>query len=80
MDEETRQHLEAMEARLMSRITGAQEALIERIRNVEATVAGQTTAIAGLTEIARSTNTLMGTLAGLMTDVARRVTDLEKKA
>jgi hypothetical protein len=86
MDEDTRQHLEAMEARLMSRITGAQEALIERIRTVEATVAGQTTAIAGLTagvaaltEIARSTNTLIGTLAGLMTDVGRRVTDLEKK-
>ena len=80
MDDETRNHLEAMEARLMGRITGAQEALIERIRTVEATVAGLTTAVSGLTELARSTNTLMGTLAGLMTDVGRRVTDLEKKA
>jgi hypothetical protein len=76
MDEETRQYLEAMEARLMSRITGAQGALIElieRIRSVEASVAV-------LTELARSTNTLLGTLAGLMVDVGRRVTDLEKKA
>ena len=80
MDEETRQHLEAMEARLMSRITGAQEALIERIRTVEATVGGLAAAVAALTEIARTTNTMMGTLAGLMTDVGRRVTDLEKKA
>lgn len=73
MDEETRQHLEAMEARLMSRITGAQEALIERMRLNEMT-------IAGLIELTRSGNILIGTLAGLMTDVGRRVTDLEKKA
>jgi hypothetical protein len=72
MDDETRQHLEAMEARLMSRITGAQEALIERMRLSE-------TAIAGLIELTRSTNTLTSILAGLMTDVGRRVTDLEKK-
>jgi hypothetical protein len=80
MDEETRQYLDAMEARLMSRITGAQEALIERIRTVEATVGGLAAAVAALTEIARTTNTLLGTLAALMADVGRRVTDLEKKA
>jgi hypothetical protein len=72
MDDETRQHLEAMEARLMSRITGAQEALIERLRSCEAS-------LAALTEVVRSTNTTMALIANLMTDVARRVTDLEKK-
>jgi hypothetical protein len=72
MDEDTRNHLEAMEARLMSRITGAQEALIERIRGVEATVTA-------LTELARSGNTTMALLVSLMSDVGRRVTDLEKK-
>jgi len=71
-DDELRALLEAMEGRLMSRITNAQEALIERLRATDAT-------IAALTEVTRSTNTLVGTLAGLMVDVGRRVTDLEKK-
>jgi len=73
MDDDTRAHLEAMEARLMGRITNAQEVLIERMRVNEL-------AIAGLTELARSGNTLMATIAGLMTDMAKRVTDLEKKS
>lgn len=73
MDDETRQHLEAMEARLMSRITNAQEVLIERMRLSE-------TSIAGLFELARSGNIMMGTIASLMADMGRRVTDLEKKA
>ena len=80
MDDETRQHLEAMEARLMSRITGAQEALIERIRTVEASVGGLAASVAALTELARATNTTLTLLVNLMTDVGRRVTDLEKKA
>ena len=80
MDDETRQHLEAMEARLMSRITGAQEALIERIRTVEASVGGLAASVAALTELARTTNTTLTLLVNLMTDVGRRVTDLEKKA
>jgi hypothetical protein len=79
MDDETRQHLEAMEARLMSRITGAQEALIERIRTVEASVGGLAASVAALTELARTTNTTLTLLVNLMSDVARRVTDLEKK-
>jgi hypothetical protein len=79
MDDETRQHLEAMEARLMSRITGAQEALIERIRTVEASVGGLAASVAALTELARTTNTTLTLLVNLMTDVGRRVTDLEKK-
>ena len=66
MDDETRQHLEAMEARLMSRITGAQEALIERIRTVEASVGGLAASVAALTELARTTNT---TLGGLTTEI-----------
>jgi len=79
MDDATRQYLDAMEGRLMARITNAQEVLIERVRTVEATVAGVAASVAALTEIARSTNTLIGTLAALMTDVGRRVTDLEKR-
>jgi len=55
MDEDTKQYLDAMEARLMSRITGAQEAITSALVDLE-----------------RSVNTLMSTLA-------RRVTDLEKK-
>lgn len=72
MDDDTRAYLEAMEARLMGRLNDAQEAIIERMRACEAS-------IAALTEVARSTNTTMSVLANLMGDVARRVTDLEKK-
>ena len=72
MDDETRTHLEAMEARLMGRLNNAQEAIIERVRACEAS-------IAALTEVARSGNTTMSLIATLVGDVARRVTDLEKK-
>jgi hypothetical protein len=78
-DDELKGLLEAMEGRLMSRITNAQEVLIERVRTVEAGLNGVAASVAALTEVAHSTNTLIGTLAGLMTDVGRRVTDLEKK-
>ena len=73
MDDDTRKHLEAMEGRLMGRLNNAQEAIIERVRACE-------TSIAALTEVARSGNTTMSLIANLMSDVARRVTDLEKKA
>jgi hypothetical protein len=73
MTDADRQYLEAMEARLMSRITGAQEAVTERMRTLDA-------GVAALIELMRSAQTLMGTAAGLMADVGRRVTDLEKKA
>jgi hypothetical protein len=72
MDKEIRAYLDAMEARLMARMNDAQEAIIERVRSCE-------TSIAALTEVARSGNTTMGLIAGMMGDVARRVTDLEKK-
>lgn len=71
MDDDTRLHLEAMEGRLMARLNGAQEAIIERLRACE-------TSIATLTEVARSTNTTMALIATMLGDVARRVTDLEK--
>ncbi len=71
MDDETRVYLEAMEARLMGRLNNAQEAIIERVRACE-------TSIATLTEVARSGNTTMS-LVGNLTDEARRVTDLEKR-
>ena len=35
MDDETRAHLEAMEARLMQRITGLQEQMLERFSAVD---------------------------------------------
>lgn len=72
MDDETRRYLDAMEARLMGRLTNAQEAIIERARASETT-------IAALTEIARSINTTLDVVANLLGDVVRRVTDLEKK-
>lgn len=66
-DEELNQRFEA----LMGRLNNAQEAIIERVRACE-------TSIAALTEVARSGNTTMSLIATLLTDVARRVTDLEK--
>jgi hypothetical protein len=97
MDEETRQHLIALEERLMARMTDghaqltarmddmmarindAQERIIERLRITE-------TAMASLVEFARGTNTMLATIATTLTsmavahtDLARRVTDLEKK-
>ena len=72
MDDETREYLVAMEARLMGRVNNAQEAIIERLRSCE-------TSIATLTELARSGNTAMGLIASMLNDMARRVTDLEQK-
>ena len=72
MDDETRDCLAAMEARLMDRLNNAQEAIIERLRSCE-------TSIAALAEVARSGNTTMGLVASMLSDMGRRVTDLEKK-
>jgi hypothetical protein len=68
MDNDTRLYLEA----LMTRLNDATEMIIERVRACE-------TSIAALTEVARAGNTTMGVIAAMMSDVARRVTDLEKK-
>jgi hypothetical protein len=64
--------IDDMEARLMARINDGQERLLERMRVNEVS-------LAGLTELSRSTNTLLTTIAGMLTDLSRRVTDLEKK-
>lgn len=64
--------IEAMEPRLLGRINNAQEAVIDRVRTCE-------TSIAVLVELVRSGNTTMGMIANLLSDLARRVTDLEKK-
>jgi hypothetical protein len=68
-DDELNRRFDAM----MERLNDAQEAIIERVRACEAS-------IAALTEVARAGNTTMILIANLMGDVARRVTDLEKKA
>ena len=64
--------MDAVEARLMTRLNDAQERLTERLRVNEVSVAS-------LVEIGRTTNTLLTTIAGMLTDLGRRVTDLEKK-
>ena len=64
--------MDAMEARLMTRLNDAQERLTERLRVNEVSVAS-------LVEIGRTTNTLLTTIAGMLTDLGRRVTDLEKE-
>ena len=64
--------IEAMEPRLMGRIDDAQEAVIDRVRTCE-------TSIAPLVELVRSGNPTMGMIANLLSDLAGRVTDLEKK-
>jgi hypothetical protein len=80
MDDDTRAHLEAMEARLMTRMNDNQKKLLERMRINE-------TAESALTEVARGTNNrlaaitaLLSTIASGQTDLGRRVTDLERKA
>ena len=80
MDDDTRVHLEAMEARLMIRMNDNQEKLLERMRISE-------TAVSALTEVARGTNNtlaaitaLLSTIASAQTDLGRRVNDLERKA
>jgi hypothetical protein len=79
MDKEIRAHLDAIEARLMARMNDAQEVIIERVRSCETSIRACETAIHALTEVARSGNTTMSMIAGMMVDVGRRVTDLEKK-
>ncbi|MGD0104586.1 MAG: hypothetical protein ABSC06_11170 [Rhodopila sp.] len=80
MDDDTRVHLEAMEARLMTGMNDNQEKLLERMRISE-------TAVSALTEVARGTNNtlaaitaLLSTIASAQTDLGRRVNDLERKA
>jgi len=66
MNEEIRDYLEAMEARFMARVDNAQEAIIERVRSCE-------TSIAALTEVARVGNATMSLIAGLVPDAAKFV-------
>lgn len=65
MDEELKAHLDAMEGRLMERITGLQEQMVERFRSVEARLG--------------SLETNTQSIVLLLTDFARRITDLERK-
>jgi hypothetical protein len=62
----------AMEVRLMGRINGLQENMIERFRAVDLTLAAHT-------ELMRSTNTLLNMLVNSSLDHGKRITDLEKK-
>jgi hypothetical protein len=55
MDDETKAHLDAMEARLMGRINTLQEQMLDRFRGVDATLAAHT-------ELMRSTNMLLNML------------------
>jgi uncharacterized protein YllA (UPF0747 family) len=64
--------LDSMETRLMTRINDNQETLLQRVRNVE-------TNLNAVVEIERSTNTLLMTMANVVSDLVKRVTDLEKK-
>lgn len=86
MDNETRTYLEAMEARLMGRMNDSQEKLLERMRVNETALAALTASVTSLTEVARGTNNTLGAIVALLTvtssgysDLARRVTDLEKR-
>jgi hypothetical protein len=63
MDDDTRTHLEAMEARLMARINDSQEKLLERMRINE-------TAVAALTEVIHGTNNTLATITTLLTIIA----------
>ena len=65
MDEELKLHLEAMEARLMGRITGLQEQMLDRFRATGETL--------------KTINTSLELMTSLLSDFARRITDLEKK-
>jgi hypothetical protein len=73
MDDDLKAYLDAMESRLMARINDNNERVLERMRGLE-------TSVAGLTEVARSTNTLMGVLAANLSDIGGRVTRLEGKS
>jgi hypothetical protein len=72
MEEEMRAYLDSMESRLMTRLKDSQERLLERLRGLE-------TSITVLTEMARSTNVMLSTITALLSDLGRRITDLEKK-
>ena len=86
MDDEMRAYLESMEARLMARMNDNQEKLLDRMRINETATAALTTAVAALTEVARGTNNALASIAAQSTtiasghaDLARRMTDLEKR-
>lgn len=72
MDEELKAHLEAMEGRVMERITSLQEQMLERFRaaNQQFNAIGETL---------KTMNTSLELITSLLTDFARRITDLEKK-
>lgn len=65
MDEELKAHLEAMEGRLMERITGLQEQMVERFRSVEARLG--------------SLETTIQTVVMLLSSFDKRITNLEDK-
>jgi hypothetical protein len=72
MDEETKAHLDAMEAHLMGRINTLQEQMLDRFRGVDI-------ALASHTELMRSNNTLLTMLVATITDHGKRITGLENK-
>ena len=63
MDDDTRAYLKAMEARLMARLNNNREQLLERLRLGE-------TAVAGLVEVVRGTNTTLASITALLTTIA----------
>ncbi len=86
MDDETRAYLDALEASLMARMNDNQERLLERIRLNETAIEALTTAMGGLTaaladlvEIARGTKNTSASMTALLTNLDRRMTDLEKR-
>lgn len=79
MDDATRALLEAMEARLMARMNDNQERLLERLRTNEVGVTALTEVARGTNNLLASITSMLSTIASSQTDLARRVTDLEKK-
>jgi hypothetical protein len=79
MDDATRALLEAMEARLMARMNDNQERLLERLRTNEVGVTALTEVARGTNNLLASITSMLSTVASSQTDLARRVTDLEKK-
>ena len=70
MDDEMRAYLEAMEARLTSRMNNNQEKLLDRMRVNETAIAALTTAVAALTEVARGSNNVLASIAAQSTTIA----------
>ena len=70
--------LAAMEARLMARMNDYQEKLIERMRVTETSVSALTEVLHGTNNTLAAITALLSTIASANTDLARRVTDLEK--